>query len=61
MCKDFKEIWREPFAIGDKCKLRIFNFLFPIIATKELFEVVTWNDNDATAHDPLRMRITNIT
>jgi hypothetical protein len=31
------------------------------MSTRALLEVVRWNDDDAIAHDPLRMRITNLT
>jgi hypothetical protein len=48
-------------TIGDKRKLIDFNFWHSVISTGELLAVVRWNDDDAIAHDPLRMRITNLT
>jgi hypothetical protein len=46
--------------MGDYCKLIIFNFQLSAVPTRQLLEVVRRND-DTTTHDPLRMRITNLT
>jgi hypothetical protein len=42
-------------------KLIVFNFLHSEKPTRELLEVMRWNDDYAIAYDPLRMRITNLT
>jgi hypothetical protein len=42
-------------------KLIIFKFLLSVTPTTHLLEIVKWNDDDGTTHDPLRMRITNQT
>jgi hypothetical protein len=49
------------FAIGYCSKRGVFNFLHSIIPTLRHLEVVRWNNDDAIAHDPLRMRITFLT
>jgi hypothetical protein len=43
------------------CKLHIFKFLHSVIPASQLLEIVRWNYDDAIAHGPLRMRITNLT
>jgi hypothetical protein len=53
-------MWYRRCAVDDCCKIIIINFVLLVIQTTQLLEVVRWND-DATAHDPLRMRITNRT
>jgi hypothetical protein len=59
MCEDFNEIWCALYAIGDEYKLIFFNFQHSAIPSRQLLEFLRWND-DATTHDPLRMRITNL-
>jgi predicted methyltransferase len=39
-------------TLGHKC---------PVTPTWRFIEIIRWNDVDAITHDPLRMRITNLT
>jgi hypothetical protein len=43
--------------------MKIHSFLLSILGkpTREFLEFVKWNDDDAIAHYPLRIRITNLT
>jgi hypothetical protein len=45
---------------GQKLIKMIFNFRLSE-CQQELLEVVRWNDDDATTHDLLRLRITDLT
>jgi hypothetical protein len=55
---DFHEIWYGLYAIGDYSKRILCNLLHPVLPSWQLLEVVRWDD---VIHDPLRMRITNLT
>jgi hypothetical protein len=39
----------------------VCNFPNSAVPTREFLKVVRWNGDDAIAHDPLRLRITNLT
>jgi hypothetical protein len=58
---EINEILCGYYAIGDKWKLKVFILQHTVTPTAELLEIASWNDDDTTAHDPLRMRITKLT
>jgi hypothetical protein len=55
------DIWYGCYAMGRYSKLILFKFLHMLIPTSRLLEVVRWINDDAITHDPLRIRITNLT
>jgi hypothetical protein len=58
---EIHEICYENYAISDSCKLIIFNILHSVIPTRRLLKVVRRSDDDVITHDPVRMRIPDLT
>jgi hypothetical protein len=46
---------------GDYSKFMLLYFIHLVIPTRQLQEIVSWNDDDAITHELLRMRITDLT
>jgi hypothetical protein len=53
-------MWRGYHATCVELKPIIFNFVLSVNKTRDLLDFVRWNDEYDTAHDPLRIRTTNL-
>jgi hypothetical protein len=58
---DLHEILYGYCANKQYSKFTLFNFLYSLILTPLMLKIVRWDDDDAITHEPLRMRITDLT
>jgi hypothetical protein len=57
---EINKIWYVSYAIGQDFKRILHNFLRSGIPSWCMLKIARW-DEDTTSHDPLRMRITDLT
>jgi hypothetical protein len=58
---EVNEIWYGCYAIGHYSILIIPNVFHSVIPLLRMLKVARWDVDDTIIHDPLRMRITDLT